>query len=101
MANKELQDDAGPRHLSLFRLVVDQARVTDEVLNHSYPGSGTTEDPYLVTYIENDAGNPFNWSKSSRWRISLIVAVEMLASAFASSAFSGMLTDLERSRYSS
>lgn len=89
MAEKTDFDDPAPRHLSLFRLVLDQARITQEVLKHPYPGSGTEEDPYIVSYIPDDVGNPYNWTKSRRWAISWIVATEMLASAFASSAFSG------------
>jgi hypothetical protein len=64
--------------------------VTDEVRNYPYPGGGTVEDPYVVTYIPNDPGNPFTWSDRRRWIVSLIVATEMLATAYASSAFSGM-----------
>ena len=45
MADKDTMDDSNPRPLSLFRLVVDQARVTEEVLNHPYPGSGTGRRP--------------------------------------------------------
>src|SRR5882757_6000953 len=89
MAEKHDFEEPSPRQLSLFRLVVDQARVTQEVLKYPYPGSGTSEDPYIVSYIPQDAGNPFNWSNGRRWTISTIVAVEMLATAFASSAFSG------------
>ncbi|KIW67835.1 hypothetical protein PV04_07059 [Phialophora macrospora] len=90
----ETPEDPKPQSLSLFRLVVDQARVTDEVLNYAYPGGGTAEDPYIVSYIPNDPGNPFTWSESRRWIISLIVATEMLSSAYASSAFSGTLEQL-------
>jgi hypothetical protein len=89
MAEKDDLEDPSPNHLSLFRLVIDQARVTQEVLKHPYPGSGTQEDPYIVTYTPTDVGNPFNWTTSRRWTICWIVAAEVLASAFASSAFSG------------
>ncbi|OCT52285.1 putative MFS-type transporter [Cladophialophora carrionii] len=88
------EDSPATQSLSLFRLVVDQARVTDEVLNYPYPGAGTVEDPYVVTYIPNDPGNPFTWSERRRWVLSLTVATEMLATAYASSAFSGTLEQL-------
>jgi len=86
MAEKDEFEVTLPKHLSLFRLVVDQARVTQEVLKHPYPGSGTQEEPYIVTYTPDDVGNPFNWTSRRRWTISWIVAAEVLASAFASSA---------------
>ncbi|KIW31614.1 uncharacterized protein PV07_03241 [Cladophialophora immunda] len=94
MAEKRNHEDSTPQTMSLFRLVADQARVTQEVLHYPYPGSGTEEDPYLVSYIPNDPGNPFNWSEGRRWTTSLIVATEVLATAFASSAFSGTLREL-------
>jgi len=80
---------APPKPLSLFRLVVDQARVTPEVRNYTYAGSGTDDDPYVVVWIPDDPGNPFTWRKSLRWAISMLVAIETLSTAFASSAFSG------------
>lgn len=86
--------DPAPRQLSLLRLVADQARVTQDVLKYPYPGSGTGEDPFIISYIPNDPGNPFTWSKARRWTISMLVAVETLATAFASSAFSGTLREL-------
>ncbi len=49
-------EHAPPRHLSLFKLVFDQARVTPEVLEFNYPGSGTKEDPYIISFLPQDAG---------------------------------------------
>lgn len=74
---------------SLFRLVRDQARISPEVLAHRYEGSGTTDDPYLVIWLPEDAGNPLNWSASFKWIVTAIVALSCFATAFASSAFSG------------
>lgn len=80
-----------PHTFSLFRLVRDQARVSPEVLAHRYEGSGTADDPYLVIWIPDDAGNPLNWSKGFKWTVTMTVAMTCFATAFASSAFSGML----------
>src|SRR5690242_2471374 len=86
--------NAIPKAHSLFRLVIDQARIDDDVLNHKYDGSGTEEDPYVVTWIPDDAGNPMNWSLRLKWTISIIVAVECFVTAFSSSAYSGTLREL-------
>ncbi|KIX08078.1 uncharacterized protein Z518_02733 [Rhinocladiella mackenziei CBS 650.93] len=94
MTEKTDFEDSRPRPWPLLRLVLDQARVTQEVLKFPYPGSGTDDDPYIVSYIPHDTGNPYNWGNRSRWTISWIVAFEMLATAFASSAFSGTLREL-------
>jgi hypothetical protein len=78
-----------PPKLSIFRLVRDQARVTPDVLTYAYEGSGTVDDPYLVMWISNDAGNPLNWSRPLKCTITLTVAVSCFATNFASSAYYG------------
>lgn len=83
-----------PKQHSLFRLVTDQARIDDEVLNYRYDGKGTSDSPFVVTWIPDDAGNPMNWSKGLKWSIALTVAVESFVTAFSSSAFSGCLREL-------
>ena len=94
-ADPTTTSDPVPKPFSLQRLVLDQSRINDEILHHQFAGSGTGSDPYVVTFLPNaDPGNPFTWSKSLRWNIAMIVAVETLATAFASSAFSGTIREL-------
>lgn len=83
-----------PKQHSLYRLVTDHARIDDDVLNYKYDGSGTAEDPYVVTWIPDDAGNPMNWGKGLKWTITMIAATECFATAFSSSAFSGTIRQL-------
>lgn len=41
--------------IPFWRLVYDPAPITHEILTYSYPGLGTLDDPYAVTWIpEND-----------------------------------------------
>lgn len=82
--------DETPVTRSLISLLFDHVRIDDAVLNHAYQGKGTPEHPYIVSWISNDSGNPFNWSKASRWRITMISAVTCFAVAFSSSAYTGM-----------
>lgn len=86
--------NAIPKRFSSFRLIIDQARIDEDVLRYNYDGSGTAEDPYVVTWIPEDAGNPMNWNKSYKWMIAITVALECFATAFSSSAFSGTLREL-------
>lgn len=83
-----------PKQHSLIRLVRDQARIDDAVLNYNYGGSGTEADPFVVTWIPDDAGNPMNWGKGLKWTIAWIVAFECFVTAFCSSAYSGALREL-------
>jgi len=82
--------DVLPTKLSKFRLLFDHARITDRVESHQYEGSGTEKDPYVVTWVTDDPGNPYIWSKRYRWLMVSIASLEVLSVAFASSAWSGM-----------
>lgn len=69
--------------------MIDQDRITQDVLTEQYEGEGTPESPYIVQWIEKDPGNPQNWSNKFRWWICAINALVTLAVALDSSAFSG------------
>lgn len=85
----DVESGQGPKSIPHWRLVVDQALVTPEVLNWKYEGSGTVEDPYVVKWIENDPRNPMGWSKKYKYCLSVTMALATLAVAFCSSAYSG------------
>lgn len=88
MAEKDVESGK-PTQIPHFRQVIDQAGVTPEVAQHEYEGSGTDEDPYVVTWLDNDPRNPMLYSKVKKWSITMMVAVATLAVAFVSSAYSG------------
>lgn len=87
---EKLENTALPTSISYLRLIADKARVTQAVYDHKYEGSGTDGDPYVVVWIDDDVGNPQNMKTSTKWLMSMIVAMSTLSTAFASSAFSGM-----------
>jgi hypothetical protein len=78
------------RPIPHWRLLVDQSRITRAVVSHQYNGKGTEEDPFIVCWIPSDPGNPMEFSTFKKWFLSGIAAMCMLATAFTSSAFSGM-----------
>ncbi|ETN43997.1 uncharacterized protein HMPREF1541_10862 [Cyphellophora europaea CBS 101466] len=94
MSAEKQEISSAKRSMSLFRLVFDQQRITREVETHQYDGSGTKEDPYVVTWTPNDAGNPMTWSKGFKWIVTTIAAFECLAMAFTSSVYSGTIREL-------
>ncbi|KAJ9154866.1 Fluconazole resistance protein 1 [Pleurostoma richardsiae] len=75
--------------ISHFRLVIDQAGVTPEVLNHTWQGQGTEESPYIVEFLPSDPRNPFQFPKWKKWFITILQAIATLAVAFVSTAYSG------------
>lgn len=80
--------------VSWFRLVRDQALVTPEVLNWHYDGSGTEDDPYSVSWIDNDPRNPMLFPVWKKWCLTQLVAIATLAVAFVSSAYSGGVNEI-------
>jgi hypothetical protein len=82
-------EDEAPQQIPHWRLITDHERITPVVTTHKYEGSGTEDDPYIVTWIQNDPGNPMAFPTSKKWFIAGIAATSMLATAFTSSAFSG------------
>ncbi|KAI7193905.1 synaptic vesicle transporter, partial [Hortaea werneckii] len=88
MAEKDVESGR-PKQIPHLRQVIDQAGVTPEIENHYYEGSGTEDDPYVVSWIENDPRNPMLYSKVKKWSLTMLVAVATLAVAFVSSAYSG------------
>jgi len=59
------------------------------IVKHPYEGSGTLEDPYLITWIDDDAEDPQRKSAFEKWTLASFVSLATLAVALASSAYSG------------
>lgn len=80
--------------LPIWRMIFDQGAVTKEVIDHPYPGSGTEDDPYIVSWIENDPRDPMVFSDIAKWSIAFLVAIATLAVALVSSAYSGGVVEV-------
>ncbi|KAE8335788.1 hypothetical protein BDV24DRAFT_143072 [Aspergillus arachidicola] len=72
-----------------FRMLIDQGAITQDVLHFDYPGSGTEEDPYVVSWIPNDSRNPQLFGFGRKLTITLVVAFSTMIVALTSSAYSG------------
>lgn len=71
--------------------------VTHDIVTYPYAGSGTTEDPYAVTWIpENDPRNPLNFGGLRKWSLTLLVALCTLTVSFASSTYTGSIAQVEQ-----
>ncbi|KAK6343167.1 hypothetical protein TWF718_008540 [Orbilia javanica] len=75
--------------ISYWSLILNQGVLTDRIISHKFPGSGTSEDPYRVEYIPDDPRNPMLFEPWAKWTITMVVAFATLAIAFVSSAYSG------------
>lgn len=79
---------------SFWRRIFDQGCIDNSVLAHEYEGSGTKEDPYQVSWLENDSFNPMQFSKVSKWLITLLVSLDTMAVALVSSAYTGGVVEI-------
>ncbi|KAJ6109143.1 hypothetical protein N7486_001377 [Penicillium sp. IBT 16267x] len=86
---------AAPTKIPYWRMVYDQGVVTQEIIDYPYPGSGTEDDPYAVTWIDNDPRNPMLFSETRKWTYTMVVAVATLAVALVSSAYTGGVLQIE------
>ncbi|KKK16659.1 hypothetical protein P175DRAFT_0506332 [Aspergillus ochraceoroseus IBT 24754] len=86
---RDLGEPVGPTRISHWRLLIDQGVVTDEILNHTFAGSGTEDDPYLVTWIPNDPRNPMTTPVIMKWIYTMGMAFATLAVSLVSSAYTG------------
>lgn len=84
------------RKIPYWRMVMDQGAVTQEVIDHPYPGSGTEEDPYAVTWLPNDPRNPMQFANSTKWFITMLAAISTLAVALVSSAYTGGVAQIRQ-----
>ncbi|KAJ7046532.1 MFS general substrate transporter [Mycena alexandri] len=63
---------------------------------HSYSGSGTKEDPYIVDFSEGDPENPLNFHNCKKWIITSQLAFATWTISFSSSVYSGGLEAMAR-----
>ena len=87
--NTDIEARGAPRPIPHLSQVFHQGIVTSEIQDWPYEGSGTEDDPYIVTWIDHDPRNPMLYSKVKKWSIVLLVAIATLAVSFISSAYSG------------
>lgn len=90
----EAQPMPDSNRVSYFTHFLNQSGVTQAVIDHKYPGKGTSESPYVVDFLPDDSYNPFNFSERRKWMILIIQATATLAVSFASSAYSGGVREI-------
>jgi len=77
----------GPGRISYLNLMLRHGYIDSTILEHQYPGTGTNQDPYLVTWILEDPRNPQLFKDSTKWLWTLLVAFANFAVALATSAY--------------
>ncbi|KAK9586820.1 hypothetical protein V6Z96_000842 [Aspergillus fumigatus] len=88
-ASADTIEPVHPTRISHWRMVYDQGALTQEIIDYRFAGSGTEEDPYLVTWILNDPRNPLEFSATKKWTYTMVMAWATLAVSLVSSAYTG------------
>ncbi|CAG8121567.1 unnamed protein product [Penicillium salamii] len=83
-----------PSKISFWRMVFDQSVTTQRIFGHSYPGSGTKQDPFVVSWIDEDPRNPMLFKDTSKWAITSLVSLATFVVALISSAYSGAVVEI-------
>lgn len=96
MEGTEAHDHGTADRIPHWRQVWDSSGITPAVQNHRYDGSGTADDPYAVTWIDDDPRNPMLYGSAKRWSIMMIVALAALLVSIDSSAYSGSADEITR-----
>lgn len=78
--NRDVEAQTEQDKASHWELVFDQTHITKHILEWDYKGSGTEAEPYIVEYIPNDRRNPMNWTDTTKWTITMLVAIVSLKS---------------------
>lgn len=98
---RDVESEYGQESIPHWRMLVDQGVLTPSIINHHYNGNGTEEDPYVVTWIENDPRNPLHFSFSYKWMATVTMGFATLCVSFCSSAYTGGLPSLMEQFHSS
>ena len=95
-AGRDLESNNAKKGMSYFKRQFDQAGVTEAVLEWTYAGAGTEENPYVVDFLPDDPKNPMAFSTRKKWFITVLQAFAVLAVAFVSTAYSGGISEVLR-----
>lgn len=85
---------ATPTKVSHWEIVFRPSGLTPEMLSAHYPGEGTEESPYVVSFLPVDPRDPQQVPKWKKWMYTLIMALATLGIAFVSTAYTGGLAEI-------
>ncbi|KAF9890801.1 hypothetical protein FE257_005371 [Aspergillus nanangensis] len=85
-----------PTTIPFWTQVLDAGAITTQIASSPCPGTGTEEDPFIVTWLlPHDPRNPQNIPTRKKWLITFIAALETFIVTLVSSAYSGAITQIK------
>ncbi|KAJ5892388.1 hypothetical protein N7504_009079 [Penicillium tannophilum] len=80
--------------IPFWRMIYVTGAVTIEITNAPYKGSGTEEDPFIVTWFPDDPRDPLQFKDTLKFSVVFLALMGSLAIATGSSTYSGGLEDI-------
>ncbi|XDG00462.1 hypothetical protein ABKA04_000077 [Annulohypoxylon sp. FPYF3050] len=90
----DVESQKPSNHLPYWKRQFQLDGVSPAVLAHTYRGEGTAEEPYIVDFLPDDPKNPMKFSKTRKWCITAMQAIAVLAVTFASTAYTGGISEV-------
>ncbi|KAM3075431.1 hypothetical protein ACMFMG_007581 [Clarireedia jacksonii] len=73
--------------ISYLNLMLHHGCINSAISEYEYPGSGTLQDPYVVSWIPNDPRNPNLARDSTKWFWTMLCSFSNFAVTIATSAY--------------
>ena len=89
-------ESSRPARIPWLKLLFRQGILNADIIKHSYDGSGTEQDPYIVVFFEDDPRDPMNFPPWIRWMMCIVVSLITLSVSFLSSAYSAGIPEIEK-----
>ena len=68
----------------------------NDTYNQNYIGKGTTDEPYIIEYLQNDHEDAINFPEQQKWAIAVFQSMSTLVVTFASSAYASGIEGVKR-----
>ncbi|KAI8713679.1 Efflux pump FUBT [Fusarium sp. LHS14.1] len=79
----------GPVPPRLLRIYSRTHHISQKIIDQNYPGDGTIESPYRISFLPDDPQNALLLPRWKKWAFVGLQSLATLATTFASSAYSG------------
>lgn len=84
------------KKVSHWQLLSPRGVVTPAILNHKeYQGSGIEADPWVISFLDDDPGDPKQIPRFEKWVIVAVVSLLTFISAVGSSIYIGVIGEIE------
>lgn len=83
--------------MSTFRFFHFRSQPLDEnILGQNYSGQGTTDNPFVIDFLHDDAQDAMNFREQRKWILAVLHSMSTLVVTFASSVYASGIEDISQ-----